>query len=148
MPNVVHIRKAITNDASCIARLCGELGYPASDEEIRGRIIELSMLPTHVVLVAEVERLVLGWASGEVRVLIESGRRAEITGLVVSSSVRRRGIGRRFVTELETWAKEHDCGVIMVRSNIARSESHPFYEQLGYLRAKTQHAYTRVLHAA
>jgi len=149
MPTTLHIRKAATNDASCIARLSGELGYAASEEEVRGRLIELSLLPTtHVVFVAESEGRALGWASGEVRVLLETGRRAEITGLVVDASARCCGIGSGLVAELESWAQERDCGVIMARSNIMRAESHPFYEQLGYLRAKTQHAYMRVLHAA
>jgi hypothetical protein len=32
-----------------------------------------------------------------------------------------------------------------VRSNVARAESHPFYERLGYVRTKTQHAYRKRL---
>jgi hypothetical protein len=34
---------------------------------------------------------------------------------------------------------------ISVRSNVARLESHPFYERLGYVRTKTQHAYAKQL---
>jgi hypothetical protein len=32
-----------------------------------------------------------------------------------------------------------------VRSNVARELSHPFYESLGYERAKTQHVYRKTL---
>ncbi len=32
-----------------------------------------------------------------------------------------------------------------VRSNAARELSHPFYEALGYARAKTQHVYVKSL---
>jgi hypothetical protein len=32
-----------------------------------------------------------------------------------------------------------------VRSNVVRAESHPFYERLGYVRSKTQHAYRKHL---
>jgi hypothetical protein len=32
-----------------------------------------------------------------------------------------------------------------VRSNVTRTESHPFYERLGYARVKTQHAYRKRL---
>jgi len=145
MPTVVHIRKAISTDASCIARLSGELGYPASEQEIRGRLIELSLLPTHIALVAESDGVGVGWATGEIRISLETGRRAEITGLVVDPGARRGGIGRKLVAGLESWAQEHECGVITVRSNVVRPESHPFYEQLGYLRAKTQHSYKRVI---
>jgi hypothetical protein len=34
---------------------------------------------------------------------------------------------------------------ISVGSNVVRPESHPFYEHLGYQRAKTQHAYRKRL---
>jgi len=36
-------------------------------------------------------------------------------------------------------------GDIAVRSNVARIESHPFYDRLGYRRVKTQHAYRKRL---
>ena len=34
---------------------------------------------------------------------------------------------------------------VSVRSNVVREESHPFYERLGYTRAKTQHVYRKAL---
>ena len=34
-------------------------------------------------------------------------------------------------------------GEVSVRSNVIRAESHPFYERLGYVRFKTQHAYRK-----
>jgi len=34
---------------------------------------------------------------------------------------------------------------VAVRSNIVRTESHPFYERVGYQRVKTQHAYFKRL---
>jgi hypothetical protein len=43
------------------------------------------------------------------------------------------------------WAAGRALDVITVRSNVARAESHPFYERLGYVRAKTQHAYRKHL---
>jgi hypothetical protein len=36
-------------------------------------------------------------------------------------------------------------GQMAVRSNVDRADSHPFYERLGYVRAKTQHAYRKRL---
>ena len=41
--------------------------------------------------------------------------------------------------------RRRGLGVIAVRSNVARTESHPFYERLGYVRTKTQHAYRKHL---
>jgi hypothetical protein len=34
---------------------------------------------------------------------------------------------------------------LFLRSNVLRAEAHPFYEQLGFLRTKTQHAYVKPL---
>ena len=35
--------------------------------------------------------------------------------------------------------------MLLVRSNVTRPESHPFYERLGYERIKTQHSYRKTL---
>ena len=54
-------------------------------------------------------------------------------------------MGRRLVAEVETWAAGRGIRQMAVRSNVTRVESHPFYEQLGYTRTKTQHAYRKRL---
>ena len=77
--------------------------------------------------------------------LLESGERAEIVGLIVTSSARRSGTGLALVKAAEKWAVEQGMPSISVRSNVARVESHPFYERLGYVRTKTQHAYAKQL---
>jgi GNAT superfamily N-acetyltransferase len=64
-------------------------------------------------------------------------------GLVVSTATKRGGIGRALVTDAERWALGQGFDSITVRSNVARTESHPFYERLGYVRRKTQHAYSK-----
>ena len=56
-------------------------------------------------------------------------------------------MGRLLVTAVEQWAWERGLDQMAVRSNVTRSESHPFYERLGYVRAKTQHAYRKRLAA-
>jgi GNAT superfamily N-acetyltransferase len=112
---------------------------------MRARLGQLLSSPAHIVMVAHNEGALLGWISGEVRVTLETGDRVEITGLVVDVSARRAGVGRLLVTGVERWATGRNCREVMVRSNISRPESHPFYEGLGYGRAKTQHAYKKVL---
>jgi uncharacterized damage-inducible protein DinB len=64
---------------------------------------------------------------------------------VVDPSCRRQGVGGRLVEAVETWAMARGLDVIVVRSNVTRRESHPFYERHGYTRAKTQHAYRKSL---
>ena len=88
---------------------------------------------------------VVGWLHGSEQELLESGRRCEIVGLVVDPEHRGRGIGRRLIAAVEQWAVGRGLEQMTVRSNILRSESHPFYQRLGYVQTKTQHAYRKRL---
>jgi GNAT superfamily N-acetyltransferase len=56
-------------------------------------------------------------------------------------------VGRVLVAAAEAWAASRGLALMTVRSNVTRSESHPFYERLGYLKIKTQHAYRKRLPA-
>jgi GNAT superfamily N-acetyltransferase len=95
------------------------------------------------VIVADQLPPVMGWAHAVEQELLDSGRRCEILGLVVASEVRGRGVGRQLVAAVEEWAVQRGLSQLAVRSNIVRSESHPFYERLGFVRLKTQHAYRK-----
>ena len=86
---------------------------------------------------------VCGWLQAQCNVVIESGLRVEIVGLIVSETMRRRGVGRSLVAQAETWAREISAETIVVRSNTKRVESHAFYPSLGYLPAKTQVVYRK-----
>lgn len=141
----VHIRPATNGDAAAIARLTTELGYPVSEAEISTRLHHLLRSDAHFLAVAEKEADIVGWVAAERRLLLESGVRAEIVGLIVTSSARRSGIGRALVVSAEQWAAAQQLPGIAVRSNVIRAESHLFYERLGYVRTKTQHAYTKAL---
>jgi GNAT superfamily N-acetyltransferase len=141
----LQLRVATSNDFSEIAQLCALLGYPVSEEVMRVRLDQLLGSSIHVVLVAHNGLALLGWVTGEARVTLEAGDRVEITGLVVDATARRTGVGRLLVAGVERWAVGRHCKEVVVRSNISRPESHPFYEELGYGRAKTQHAYKKVL---
>lgn len=144
-----RIRPAELDDSAEIARLSGELGYPATTEEIRSNLSSLLESPNCFVAVASGNgKLLYGWMAVERRVCLESGEWAELTGLVVTASARRTGIGKALVCCAEQWAARQGLRAIRVRSNIARAESHPFYERLGYLRKKTQHNYEKPLLAA
>ncbi|MEP6688103.1 MAG: GNAT family N-acetyltransferase [Gemmatimonadales bacterium] len=87
----------------------------------------------------------MGWLHGAEQELLESGRRCEILGLVVDEAHRSRGVGRRLVEQIEAWAAARGLERMTVRSSVARLDSHPFYEPLGYEWAKTQHAYRKRL---
>ena len=140
------IRKATVNDAPRLAELSATLGYPVEPDVITRRLARLLSRPEHLVLVAEAtDNLVIGWVHAAEHDILEVGRFCEILGLVVAADHRDKGIGRRLVEEAEHWARERGLDRVSVRSNIARAESHPFYERAGYVREKTQHAYRKQL---
>jgi GNAT superfamily N-acetyltransferase len=140
-----RLRNARLDDAAEIARLADELGYPATTQDIAARLTVLLPQSSHHVGVAQGDDGLLGWIAAERRLTLESGERIEIVGLVVSTVARRSGIGQALVVDAERWAVVQGFDSIVVRSNVARAESHPFYERLGYVRRKTQHAYSKPL---
>lgn len=138
------IRKAHPTDAARLAELSNELGYPVQIEVMARRIERLALRRDHVVLVAEWrDEGICGWVHAAEHDILESGRCCEILGLVVAADRRSAGIGRSLVDSVEKWAAERGLKQVSVRSNVARTESHPFYERLGYVRVKTQHAYRK-----
>ena len=141
----VSLRPARPEDAAGIAALATELGYPARDDEMKRRIERLLRSDAYFLVVAEQDARLIGWVAAERRLLLESGERAEIVGLIVTADARRSGTGLALVKAAEEWAAEQGMQTISVRSNVARLESHPFYERLGYVRTKTQHAYAKQL---
>ena len=141
------IRSAFVDDAEIIAQLATELGYPTTTEQAASRLSALLARDTYFVAVAEMSLRVVGWVAVERRLLLESGERAEIVGLIVAATSRRAGIGAALVQAAEGWARAQGMQALSVRSNVARVEAHPFYEGLGYQRAKTQHSYTKSLPA-
>ena len=101
----------------------------------------------YFIAVAEDASVIVGWVAAEQRLVLESGERAEIVGLVVSAGNRRAGIGTTLVQAAEAWARSRGFADISVRSNVLRDAAHEFYERLGYTRIKTQHAYRKTLKA-
>ena len=146
MADPLTIRGAVLSDAPDLALLSGVLGYPVGGEILARRLGTLLTRPREVVLVAEAApNHVVGWLHGTEQELLESGRRCEILGLVVDEAHRGEGVGRRLVAAVEEWAAGRGLDRVVVRSNVIRAESHPFYERLGYVRVKTQHAYRKQL---
>jgi len=140
------LRDARLSDAAEIARLCAELGYSATPREIEVRLSSLLAADHHCVTVAaESESKLVGWIAAEHRLLLECGERVEIVGLVVDQSARTGGIGKTLVATVERWAASRGVSTVLVRSNVARNESHAFYPRIGYTRTKTQHSYAKEL---
>jgi GNAT superfamily N-acetyltransferase len=140
------IRSATPADAAAIARLSAQLGYPVAVSSLADRLHHLHVLSDQAVYVAiGPTGQVVGWIHGAEQLLVESGARCEILGLVVDEAARRAGIGRALVEQVEQWARHRGLRETSVRSAVSRTESHPFYQQLGYERVKSQHVYRKQL---
>jgi N-acetylglutamate synthase-like GNAT family acetyltransferase len=139
------VRRATTSDAAGVAALSGVLGYPVDRETMQRRLEQLSEREEHAIFVAEMKGEMVGWIHGAEHQLLVVGRMGEICGLVVAEGQRTSGVGRRLVDAVEHWAYGRGLDQVSVRSNVVRTESHPFYEKIGYSHLKTQHVYRKRL---
>ncbi len=129
-----------------MAQLSGQLGYPSTPEEVACRLAALPRDGSHIVYVAEDGAgSVVGWAHVFVYRPLEQDAVAEIAGLVVDENCRGAGVGKLLMVAVEHWARGNGLSAVLLRSNIIRDAAHHFYEQLGYTRIKTQHAFRKVL---
>lgn len=143
--HATKLRTPTIDDASAVAALSAELGYEVSTELVAARIASLQKRSDHYVMVAELDRALVGWIQVHTCESIESGFRAEIVGLVVGSSFRRIGIGKMLVEDAIRWSREHGADVLVVRSNVIREEGHQFYPSVGFEQTKTQAVYSMCL---
>jgi GNAT superfamily N-acetyltransferase len=142
----VSIRTPTIGDAPRLAQLSSQLGYPASEMDFARRLSHILSRPDHHLLLAEsAPELVVGWIHAAEQWVLESEPACEILGLVVDQDHRGQGIGRMLVAAVESWATARGLTAIRVRSNVARAESHPFYQRLGYTPIKSQHVYRKSL---
>ena len=127
------VRLAQPGDAAQVAALLAELGYPDNrTEDVRRRLM-WERETAGLALVAGRQGQVVGIiAVTAIPYLEREGRWVRIVALVVSSACRGQGIGRRLVDAAEKTAGELDCIAMEVTSARSRTESHPFYRNLGY----------------
>ena len=140
------IRQMRLDDVSTVAELTSQLGYPATDSDIKRRYDFIKDRWDARLLVAQhTEQRIVGWMHIQAVYLLETDPRAEIWGLIVSEAARGTGVGRALVEAGEEWAVRLGLTVIGVRSNVVRERARGFYEHLGYNVTKTQSAFRKNL---
>jgi GNAT superfamily N-acetyltransferase len=143
-PHFIKVRPARRSDATRIAELSGQLGYPAKPADIVRRLRKIQPASQHVILVAQLpEGKVIGWVHASVAPLLEVDLRAEVNALVVAVDERSRGAGALLLRRAEEWARKHGCQSMSVRSNVVRERAHQFYVRNGYEHYKTQKAFRK-----
>jgi GNAT superfamily N-acetyltransferase len=143
---MVVIRQMQAEDIAAVADLTSQLGYPATESEIKRRYDFIKDRWDARLLVAQrAERLVVGWIHVQATYMLEADPRAAIWGLVVSEAARGTGVGRALVEAAEDWAIRLGFDAIAVNSNAMRERTRGFYEHLGYAVVKTQNAFRKSL---
>jgi len=140
------IRAARTYDAPALADLCGELGYPATRQQIVKRLAAIDGAPDNAVLVAEDDQGdVIAWLQVAIPAQLSEEPCAEIIGFVVGEAARSLGLGRRLVEAAEQWARARGVRRMRVRSRQERERAHAFYERAGFDRIKNQVMFGKAL---
>ncbi len=135
-------------DAEAVARLSGQLGYPATAAQIQERLARITRSPDNGFFVAERSGTVLGWVHVYGVHPLMSPSYAEVGGLVVAADARRQGIGRALMGEAEGWAQRQQYPDLRLRSGLHRADAHAFYQSIGYELTKTSHMFRKAFPAA
>src|SRR5258705_10836455 len=90
----VDVRRARSSDTAGIAELSGQLGYPATEKQMKARLGDALKDKDAACFVAESrENGLVGWIHVSTTPLLGGERRAEGNGLVRDEMVRSQGEG-------------------------------------------------------
>lgn len=134
------IRRATTDDAAQLAALCGELGYPATEDDVRERLVLLGD-PERALLVAVEQESLIGFVDAHVQRVVEADAFGEVGGLVVAATRRRSGVGASLLAAAADWSRARGLSRLWIRVNVARREAQSFYAEIGCRQVKDQHVY-------
>ncbi len=136
----ITVRALEKKDYEDLSNLMEELGYPSTVEEIEERYSQLNCHPDYASLVAVINGTVVGF-SGICRMhyFETNGTYARILAFVVSSTVRKQGVGSTLLRASEQWALANNCtGVTLNSGNRPeRQAAHVFYKANGYMAKST-----------
>lgn len=129
----MDVRSATVEDATAIAPLLAELGYPATAEEVRSRLARTVGDASTGALVAELDG---GPAAVIAYQLIQHLERprptCRITTLVTDPGQRRRGAAAALVEAVEAIARETGCERLEVTTRPHREDALAFYLGAGF----------------
>jgi N-acetylglutamate synthase-like GNAT family acetyltransferase len=139
-PRPVVLRNARSDDATQIASLLTQLGYPAGNDDVVRRLEALYRAGDRV-FVAELEGQIAGLAHLHVSPAIEYDRpAAKLAALVVDGRLRRSGVGRALVDAVEAEARALGCVLLFLTTAERRADAHAFYERIGFERTGRRYA--------
>jgi ribosomal protein S18 acetylase RimI-like enzyme len=128
----ILIRPAQPADATAIAALFTDEGYPAGPSDIVARLERFSTSESRAI-VAEHERAILGFIAVHAMARFEHDDWiVRILALVVDAGARERGVGRALMAEAERIGRELGAAFVELTAGHHRPEARRLYESLGY----------------
>ena len=127
------MREAGSGDVAAIARLLGQLGYPAGTEAVGGRLRAHLASPDDVLLVAQRGDEIVGLAALHVSIALEyDGLAGKLSAIVVDERARSQGVGRQLVAAVEAEARRRGCVLLFLTTAERRAGAHAFYRSVGF----------------
>jgi GNAT superfamily N-acetyltransferase len=134
----ILIRPISKEDVIAVNALTHQLGYPLSAEQTLQNINTVIENKDHAAFVAVNGNTVIGWIGIAHSIQIEMPAYCEVRGLVVNDNFRNHGIGKMLIEKAKQWAKGKGDDKLRLRCNVIRTETHLFYQHLGFKETKQQ----------
>jgi len=134
----IYIRQISPTDAEAVTNLSHQLGYPLPVDQILQNISAILATRDHDVYVAVHDDRIIGWIGVCHTIMLESQPYCEINGLVVDEEWRGKGVGKLLIEKAKQWGKERGNDKLKLRCNVIRTETHLFYQHLGFKEVKQQ----------
>jgi GNAT superfamily N-acetyltransferase len=132
---MIIVRIARCSDAEQLMTLLKTLGYPMSKELLEEKISLYTNVPDYGLLVAEESGNIVGFIAFVLcDLFVLPGKRCRIEALCVDAALRKQGIGRKLIAEVEAEAKQKGCILLELTSGMRRAieGTHDFYRALGF----------------
>ncbi|WP_234032781.1 GNAT family N-acetyltransferase [Paenibacillus faecalis] len=132
------VRTFEKKDLESVTSLMRELNYPTTLNVMGERMEMMASSPIHCNMIAELEGRVVGMVMlRQIKSLIRHEPVTQITSLIVTSSCRNQGIGKRLVRDAEAWGKQQGSHLLFLKSGNPEEldPAHAFFEHIGFEKA-------------
>lgn len=135
----LQIRPCGIDDAEAVCELnAKEMGYDYPLDKTAEKLKQLLESDRDKIFVAVVDNIVVGYVHANDYDVIYAPHMKNIMGIAVSSSFKKKGIGRALLSAVEDWAKNDGVDGVRLVSGAARTDAHDFYRRCGYGGEKQQ----------
>ncbi len=135
---ISQLNNITETEAQEIYSLSNQLGYANDFKLLFDRLKAIVTLKDHAIFIAKADDKIVGWLHCLVCLRVESPLFVEVTGLVVDENVRGKQIGKHLIEASKTWSRSQGISILRIRCNVVRTESHKFYQALGFASSKEQ----------